>query len=906
MRRLIGTFLILVAPIFGQTPTTNFEPSLVHPIAISPSGHRLFALNSDTGTLRVFSLNDPQNPTPILDIPLGLAPVSLRPRNDDEVWVVDALSDSISVVSIPQGIVTRVLQTKDDPADIVFAGNPQKAYVSIAGRDEIQVFDVASGNPLATISVPGKEPRSLAVDGSGSQVYALVFRSGNRTTLLPASFAPLPPAPTNPSLPPAPPQSKIVSLDDPMWASHPLVVPDIDLVRIDVATDTISAQVTGVGTINYDFAIDPLTGVIVVAKTDARNAISFEPNLKSNYYDSGLTFVDVLSNATIDHDLNLGVTSKTKSLALSEPTAIVIDATRRRIWVAAQGSDRIAQVSDQGEVVQRIDLTGPFSQGDSQVTKRGPRGLALTQNGEVLYVFNRMSQSVSIVDTTTAQVTGEVSLGFDPMSPEWRRGQGLLYDARLSADGTVSCASCHIDGEHDLLSWDLGDPGGTMTPVPAQAPHPSFPANAFPPFNYHPMKGPMVTQTLRGLKTNAPYHWRGDKARIQDFNGAFVSLLGGSLLNNKDIDLLAHFLTHISHPGNPNQNLDRTLPAPAAAGKVAFDTLPAVAFPGGFQLTCADCHGEEDGSGKEIVLPIPQTFIGPSQPTNTPQLRGLFRRGEAPINGSPSKVGFGFAHDGGLPTMRLFLDIPAFSLMPNSEKNNLVAFLEAFDTGTAPIVGHRYLVNWQTANTTALFNEIVLLQSRALAKDCDLILESRLDGKKQNFVFNTNTLRYDADVNGARSLSAARLNLLAAAGRLSGAALATPFGEGRERAFGYTEFAIGHRESQGANPQPNVRLELINRRTNNSGILNFVLIGLPQGASAELLVAKGPGLKTQHTSGRWVRQNQLLSSPLSMKVNGSLHYGHAKTGKNVITVQARLLGLPGGLSFSNAITIKGK
>ncbi len=907
MQRFAILFLLLASAAWGQSTPVNFEPSLVHPIAISPSGQRLFVLNPEAGLLRVFSLADPRHPVPMLDVPVGVAPVSLRARSDDEVWVVDSISDAISVVSVAQTEVIKIIPVKDDPADVIFAGNPQRAYVSVSGSDEVQVFDPTNGAFLSAIAVPGKEPRALAVNPQNDRVYVLVFRSGNRTSLLPAPFAPPAPAPTNPLLPPAPLQALVVSLDNPMWAAHPLVLPDIDLVAIDTSSNSIIKQVQNIGTINYDLAVDALTGVVVVGRTDAHNDIRFEPNLKSTYFESGLTFVDVNTNVAIKRNLNPQASAEKKNLALSEPTAIVIDSSRRQIWVASQGSDRIAKVTQDGEVLQRIDLDRETGEHGEMGLKRGPRGLALDSAGQLLYTFNRMSHTLSVIDTSTGRIVDEVTLGFDPMSQDWRRGQGLLYDARLSGNGTVSCASCHVDGEHDLLSWDLGDPGGSMTPVAPQAQHPSFPPNAFPPYDYHPMKGPMVTQTLRGLSTNAPYHWRGDKPNLQAFNGAFESLLGGHELNTKDIDLLAAFLTTISHPGNPLQNLDRTFPPMAAAGKSAFENLPAVAFPGGFQLTCAECHAGPDGAGSEVVLPIPQTFIGPSQPTNTPQLRGLFRRGEAPIDGTASKVGFGFAHDGGLPTIRMFLDIPAFSLMPTSEKDRLVAFLLAFDTGTAPIVGQRYLVNAATAGTSTLSAQISLLQSRALAGDADLVFEGRLDGKRVNLLYNTQSLKYDADIFSFVSHDLSQLAAWAMAGRLTGVVTASPLGLGQERAFGRKTVQITSRESVGTNPQPTFRLEYLPSTQNGRQPLHFSLLGIPQGNTAELLVTANTGLKIQHASGLWVQSSLLLGPPRPMQIDGTLLFGQVKTSKSkpqVYTVQARILGLPGGISYSNALTIK--
>ena len=46
--------------------------------------------------------------------------------------------------------------------------------------------------------------------------------------------------------------------------------------------------------------------------------------------------------------------------------------------------------------------------------------------------------------------------------------------------------------------------------------------------NVHPMKGPLVTQTLRGMSGGAPFHWRGDRPTLQSFNPTFDKLMGGA------------------------------------------------------------------------------------------------------------------------------------------------------------------------------------------------------------------------------------------------------------------------------------------------------------------------------------------------------------------------------------------
>src|SRR5262245_19315784 len=72
----------------AQTTTdfTNFESHPVHPLCLSPNGQRLFALNIPDARLSVFAVT-PQGLTLVDEIPVGLEPVSVAARSDNEVWV---------------------------------------------------------------------------------------------------------------------------------------------------------------------------------------------------------------------------------------------------------------------------------------------------------------------------------------------------------------------------------------------------------------------------------------------------------------------------------------------------------------------------------------------------------------------------------------------------------------------------------------------------------------------------------------------------------------------------------------------------------------------------------------------------------------------------------------------------
>src|SRR5436190_21587129 len=130
---LIALSLITLAGVFahfsyGQGSYVKFEGKQTMPLRLSSDGTRLFVVNTPDARLSVFDMTQPSNPRLVAEIPVGIEPVSVNPRSNDEVWVVNEVSDSISIVSVSQRVVVDTLYVKDEPADVVFAGG--KAFVS--------------------------------------------------------------------------------------------------------------------------------------------------------------------------------------------------------------------------------------------------------------------------------------------------------------------------------------------------------------------------------------------------------------------------------------------------------------------------------------------------------------------------------------------------------------------------------------------------------------------------------------------------------------------------------------------------------------------------------------------------------------------------------------------------------
>src|SRR3954462_11026628 len=145
--RIPVCLVLLSAALCARATYVNFEGKQTTPIRLSADGTRLFAVNTPDARLSVFDVTQPSNPRLLAEIPVGVKPVSVNPRNNDEVWVVNEVSDSISVVSVSQRIVTDTIYVKDEPADVVFANG--KAFVTVARKNMIGVFDVTSHALLA-------------------------------------------------------------------------------------------------------------------------------------------------------------------------------------------------------------------------------------------------------------------------------------------------------------------------------------------------------------------------------------------------------------------------------------------------------------------------------------------------------------------------------------------------------------------------------------------------------------------------------------------------------------------------------------------------------------------------------------------------------------------------------------
>lgn len=386
---LVGALFISVAaeaadliksPVFNCVDTkpradfVNFESGQVRPLALSPDGKLLFVANTPANCLEIYSVADDQLKR-ISAVQVGLEPVAVAVRSHDEIWVVNHLSDSVSVVDISAApYVKRTIQVGDEPRDIVFAGSRgNRAFITTAhrgqnhsgftltdfrkpgiGRADVWVFDSDkmssfdfSGRkikPISILSLFTDTPRSLAVSADKKTVYAAGFLSGNKTTVMDEFSVdhqqPLPNTDANGVA--APRLALIIKNNGSAWVDESgknwtdkvmMSLPDKDVFSIDADADVpkIKRSFSGVGTVLFNMAVNPVTGSLYVSNTEANNFTRFEgpgtnsTTVRGRTVDNRITviknnaIVPIHLNPHIDFSLPIGVPTaahqKAKSLA---------------------------------------------------------------------------------------------------------------------------------------------------------------------------------------------------------------------------------------------------------------------------------------------------------------------------------------------------------------------------------------------------------------------------------------------------------------------------------------------------------------------------------------------------------------------------------------------------------------
>lgn len=640
-------------PIVNRTPAVSM--SIVQETRNGTSA-RIWSVNPDNDSVSVF---DTATRARVAEIAVGKQPRSLTLTPKNEIWVTNSRDSSISIIDTTTLKLksTLALPPRRQPYGVINDGS--LAYVAFSATGELAEINLTTRALNRTVSL-GDSIRHLALSARGDQIVVAQFITpklpGEDTTQVQTNAAVggvvfvVDKSTLTPTGNAILHHSELSDAENhgrgiPNYLGSVAVSPDGTAAWIPSVQDNIKRGGARDGrALTHDSTVRSIVSKLRWPQTETSQP-------------SGMPQENLA--ARVDND-----DSGVASAALFDHTGVVL-------YVALEASREVAMINAiTGDEIRRISVG------------RAPQGLALSDDGNLLYVQNFMDRTVTVVDVSSvltrngnaARLADMMSVGTEKLPADVLAGKQFFYDAldpRIAAQRYISCAACHNEGGQDGRIWDFTGMG----------------------------EGLRNTIDLRGHRGvgQGPLHWSGNFDEVQDFEGQIRSLDKGTGLMTNDqfnnanihaplgdlkagvnpqLDALAAYVSSLADSEtSPYRDVDGSLTGKAQTGKTVF-----------VSAGCGKCHAGGDFTDSTLghfhdVGTLKSTSgsrLGqPLQGLDTPSLKGAWA--SAP-----------YLHDGSAPDIAsaiaahkdVTLDASALAAL-----SEYVRELDDNETAPAPLTG---------------------------------------------------------------------------------------------------------------------------------------------------------------------------------------------------------------------------
>ncbi len=552
-----GSVRLVVLDVPTGSPGTQSSTMAVG----TDSGDRhLWVVNPDANSVAVL---DAASGTKVTEFAVGKNPQNIARDANGRYWVSCFESDEIWILEWDGGtggvVAHEVLDVGYGSGPFGVCASPDGQFVYVGYQNRAMLVRFAVGDPLApdfVNSVP--TPRALAVSGDGTRVFATRFISSDgegqvgeylsnasgftykRKILLGYSRVP---------------DGGDRAAGVPNYLTGIAISPDGKYALVTSKQDNIArGEAFGVGDLTHETTTRAIVSVIDLTSNQER------PGGRRDFDDS------------------------------EGPSAVTFTPLGDIALVTLRGNNRLVGF-DTLDLHADVNVTAQLT--IDAATGMAPRGVLVDPLTDRIFTQDFMDREVRIFDAepllernqTSVPTLAEIStVAAELLAPAVLEGKRIFYNAadeRMSAEGYISCATCHLDGGHDGRTWDFTGRG----------------------------EGFRRTTDLRGRSGtgHGNVHWSGNFDEIQDFEHDMRGPFGGTgflPLNAGDfavqhpgpgstkaglspeLDALAAYVSSLgteSIPRSPHRETNGALTASAVSGKQVFDSM-----------NCATCHSGED------------------------------------------------------------------------------------------------------------------------------------------------------------------------------------------------------------------------------------------------------------------------------------------------------------------------
>ncbi len=518
------------------------------PIALDSAAGRVYVANPDNDTVTAVDL---ATATTLWETPVGVHPMGVAAAADGSLWVPCRDSDTIVVLGAAGGALLMEIPLDYGSAPVAVVATPDGSTIlaSLEGKGTLERFDAASRAWTGSVAL-GAYPRAIAVTADGARALVTRFISGED-------------------------EGSVYDVD----LSGAMGLAGTIRLGRDHSED---GSASGRGVPNYlaGIRIDPdgARAWVVAKKDNTTRGTFFGPTMvpgQDSTVRAMLALIDLTTNQE-DATLRLDIDNS------DSPSAVAFSPRGDYALLTLQGNNQVAVV----DVFDLLRQDSPGTVHSRWSTGLAPQGIVVDAATGAVVTKDFMGRDVTVFDAAAFFDTGALNVpattvdtvASELLDAEVLAGKRIFYnasDTRMSAEGYISCATCHIDGGHDGRTWDFTNRG----------------------------EGLRNTTDLRGRAGtgHGNVHWSANFDEIQDFENDIRGFFGGSgfLADvdfaatsdtlgpmkgglDADLDALAAYVSSLaaaSLPRSPVRNPDGSRTTAADAGAAIFEAEG-----------CATCH----------------------------------------------------------------------------------------------------------------------------------------------------------------------------------------------------------------------------------------------------------------------------------------------------------------------------
>ncbi len=482
-------------------------------MALSPDGNTLYVTAQEGNKLLAVDLKDKKVD---YSINVGKKPHSVVLSNDGKTaYVSNQWSYNIFEVDLESRQVSDTLPSGYGPAGLAIDRNNDYLYVANTYSSDISIIDLAEQKEVRRLSA-GKDPTGISIAPDGKSVF-VANRLSNKVPFR--------------------------------------TTPQVEVTVVNTRSQRVTHRdIFPSANIQENVEVTPSGDLAIVTQVRPKNLIPTAQVEQGWMMNHGIGIIELKNG----HKKVQFLTDEPNAF-YADPYDLVISPDGKRAYISNSGADVISVINldsirnliseatdEQLEIYSdHLGISSRF------IVKRihtgaNPKGLLLSPDGKTLFVAERLDDKIAIIDTDKLEIIERIDLGGPGMTVA-RRGQQLFHNAGHTFQGQYSCLTCHPDGHHDGLTWDMGpEPGRDL-------------AN---------------TQTLLEIDQTSPFKWNGHNVSVFMQDGMRFSkfLTRTEVFQEDELDaLVSYILTELDLPPNPYHDPSGKLTEAQKRGKVLFE-----------------------------------------------------------------------------------------------------------------------------------------------------------------------------------------------------------------------------------------------------------------------------------------------------------------------------------------------